>query len=125
MNGAKAAGVDDVVGTLSPGKRADIVLLEMGGVSQAGWNRHEPGGAIIAQANSGNVDTVLVDGRVVKRGGSLVHVDVAAALCASSRSRTTICTSRWKQRWLHPAAADRHPAVPRPSVVQRQLNRNW
>lgn len=80
VNGAKAAGVGDVVGSLSPGKRADIVLLEMGGVSQAGWNRREPGGAVIAQANSGNVDTVLVDGRIVKRGGKLVHVDVAAAL---------------------------------------------
>ena len=86
VNGAQAAGVSDVVGTLTPGKRADIVLLEMGGVSQAGWNRREPGGAIVAQANAGNVDTVLVDGRVVKRGGRLVHVDVAAALAQLEES---------------------------------------
>ena len=50
VNGAKAAGVDDVVGSLTPGKRADVVLLDMGGVSQAGWNRRDPAGAIIAQA---------------------------------------------------------------------------
>ena len=80
VNGAKAAGVDDVVGSLSPGKRADIVLLEMGGISQAGWNRRDPAGAIIAQANAGLVDTVLVDGRIVKRGGRLVHVDIEAAM---------------------------------------------
>jgi cytosine/adenosine deaminase-related metal-dependent hydrolase len=80
VNGAKAAGVGNLVGSLTPGKRADIVLLDMSGVSQAGWNRREPGGAVIAQANAGNVDTVLVDGRIVKRGGKLVHIDVDAAL---------------------------------------------
>jgi cytosine/adenosine deaminase-related metal-dependent hydrolase len=79
VNGAKAAGMDDLVGSLSVGKRADIVLLEMSGVSQAGWNRRKAGSAIIAQTNSGNVDTVLIDGKIVKRHGKLVHVDVKAA----------------------------------------------
>jgi 5-methylthioadenosine/S-adenosylhomocysteine deaminase len=64
------------------------VLLEMGGVSQAGWNRRDAAGAIIAQANAGLVDTVLVDGRVVKRGGKLVHVDVAAAMLRMQESQT-------------------------------------
>ena len=67
-------------GSLTPGKRADIVLLDMRGISTAGWNRREPGAAIIAQANAGNVDTVLIDGRIVKRDGELVHVDVPDAL---------------------------------------------
>lgn len=88
VNGAKAAGVDDVVGSLTPGKRADVVLLDMGGVSQAGWNRRDPAGAIIAQAHAGLVDTVLVDGRIVKRGGRLVHVDVDAALRRMEASQT-------------------------------------
>lgn len=88
VNGAKAAGVDDVVGSLSPGKRADVVLLEMGGVSQAGWNRRDPAGAIISQAHAGLVDTVLLDGRIVKRGGRLVHVDVDAALRRMQSSQT-------------------------------------
>lgn len=80
VNGAKAAGLGDEVGSLTPGKRADVVLLEMGGVSQAGWNRSDPAGAIVAQAHAGCVDTVLVAGRIVKRGGTLVHVDLPAAL---------------------------------------------
>jgi cytosine/adenosine deaminase-related metal-dependent hydrolase len=79
-NGAVAAGIGDQVGSLTPGKQADIVLLDMSGISQAGWNRRDPTGAAIAQTNSGNVDTVLVGGRIVKRGGRLVHVDVDAAL---------------------------------------------
>ncbi len=80
VNGAAAAGMGDEIGSLTPGKRADVVLLEMGGISQAGWNRRDPAGAIIAQAHAGCVDTVLVDGRVVKRDGRLVHVDLPAAL---------------------------------------------
>lgn len=86
VNGAQAAGVGDLVGSLTPGKRADIVLLEMGGISQAGWNRQDPAGAIIAQAHAGCVDTVLVDGKVVKRGGVLVHVDVPGALATLNES---------------------------------------
>ncbi len=80
INGARAAGMDHLVGSLTPGKRADIVLVEMGGISQAGWNRQDPTGALISQGNAGCIDTVLVEGRVVKRGGVLVHVDVPAAL---------------------------------------------
>jgi cytosine/adenosine deaminase-related metal-dependent hydrolase len=80
INGARAAGIDDVAGSLTPGKRADIVLVTMAGVSQAGWNRREPGGALIAHGNAGVVDTVLIDGRVVKRAGALVHVDLPAAI---------------------------------------------
>jgi cytosine/adenosine deaminase-related metal-dependent hydrolase len=86
VNGARAAGVDDLVGTLTPGKRADIVLLDMSDVSAAGWNRRDPGGAVITQANAGKVDTVLLDGRIVKRGGVLVHVDVPAALATLAES---------------------------------------
>lgn len=86
VNGARAAGVGDVVGSLTPGKRADIVLLDMSGVSVAGWNRRQPGATVIAHGHAGLVDTVLVDGRVVKRGGHLVHVDVPAALATMRAS---------------------------------------
>lgn len=78
-NGARAAGVEDVAGSLSIGRQADLVLLDMSGISQAGWNRRDPAAAIVSQTNSGNVDTVLVAGRIVKRRGKLVHVDVGAA----------------------------------------------
>jgi cytosine/adenosine deaminase-related metal-dependent hydrolase len=80
LNGARAAGVDHLVGSLTPGKHADIVLVDMSGVSQAGWNRHDPTGALISQGNAGCIDTVLVDGRVVKRGGALTRVDERAAV---------------------------------------------
>lgn len=86
INGAVAAGIGDRVGSLTPGKRADIVLLDMTGVSQSGWNRRDPLGAVISQANSGNVDTVMIDGRIVKRNGRLTHVNLDAALSRANES---------------------------------------
>lgn len=80
LNGARAAGIDHLVGSLTPGKHADIVLVDMSGVSQAGWNRQDPTGAVISQANAGCVDTVLIDGRIVKRHGRLTAVDSRAAV---------------------------------------------
>ncbi|NYF09852.1 cytosine/adenosine deaminase-related metal-dependent hydrolase [Leifsonia sp. AK011] len=106
VNGAAAAGMGDEIGSLTPGKRADVVLLEMGGVSQAGWNRHDPAGAIIAQAHAGCVDTVLVEGRVVKRGGELVHVDVASALRTLGESHD----------YLQREMADNGGFIPQPPI---------
>lgn len=80
INGARAAGVDHLVGSLTPGKRADIVLVDMTGVSQAGWNRRDATGALISQGNAGCIDTVMVDGRVVKSAGRLQHVDERGAV---------------------------------------------
>jgi 5-methylthioadenosine/S-adenosylhomocysteine deaminase len=79
-NGAAAAGFGDRVGQLVAGFEADVVLLRMDGVSTAGWRREDAPGAVISQANARDVDTVLVRGRVVKRRGTLVHVDPRAAV---------------------------------------------
>ncbi|KZE43124.1 amidohydrolase family protein [Microbacterium sp. T32] len=86
LNGARAAGVDHLVGSLTVGKRADIVLVDMSGISQVGWNRADPTGAVVSQAHAGCIDTIFVDGRVVKRGGVLTHVDLPAATATLERS---------------------------------------
>ncbi|MER5199799.1 amidohydrolase family protein [Streptomyces sp. NPDC002755] len=106
VNGAHAAGLGDRVGSLTPGKQADIVLLDMRGISQAGWYRNDPIGAVIGHTNSGNVDTVLVAGKVVKRGGKLVHVDVDAALR----------TMRDSHEYLYEQAESHGGVIPQPPV---------
>lgn len=80
INGARAAGVDHLTGSLTPGKRADIVLLDMSGIAWAGWNRADPCSMVVSQANSRNVHTVMVDGQIVKRGGPLLHIDAKGAV---------------------------------------------
>jgi 5-methylthioadenosine/S-adenosylhomocysteine deaminase len=87
INGARAMGLGDRVGTLTPGKEADVTLIDTTAFNLAGWNRRDPVGAVVLHAHPGNVDTVLVAGEVVKRHGALVNVDPAAAVRELERSQ--------------------------------------
>ncbi|MET8849662.1 amidohydrolase family protein [Amycolatopsis sp. NPDC004625] len=74
--GAAALGRSDL-GSLEAGKKADIVLLKNDD-SPASFPVLNPYGHVAFQAQRGDVHTVLVGGRVVKRDGKLVGVDLAA-----------------------------------------------
>jgi 5-methylthioadenosine/S-adenosylhomocysteine deaminase len=74
IDGARTAGLDHRVGTLTPGKEADIVLLSTDRFNMFPVNNAV--GAVVEAAHVGNVDTVLVRGRVVKRHGRLLGVDM-------------------------------------------------
>jgi 5-methylthioadenosine/S-adenosylhomocysteine deaminase len=75
MGGARALGIADRVGSLTPGKRADIILVRTTDVNIAPFT--EPVHMIVQSANPSNVDTVMIDGRILKRNGKLVGIDVA------------------------------------------------
>ena len=75
--GAKALGRDDELGSIEVGKKADLVLLK-NDASPVSFPILNPYGHVAFQAQRGDVHTVLVDGRVVKRDGALVGVDLAA-----------------------------------------------
>jgi cytosine/adenosine deaminase-related metal-dependent hydrolase len=64
LGGARVAGLEDRVGSLTPGKRADIVILDGGAVNVAPII--DPVGAVVCAADISNVKTVLVDGEVLK-----------------------------------------------------------
>lgn len=68
--GAKAFGLDDRIGTLTPGKKADIVLLRAGDLNLVPV--HSPLYSVVEQAHGGNVDTVFIDGVPRKRAGRLL-----------------------------------------------------
>lgn len=93
-NGAEALGLGSKVGSLTPGKQADVLLI--GGNALNMTPRPEPVGSVVVQANAANVDTVIVAGRVVKRHGSLAGVDLARArrLADESRERVFAAVAR-------------------------------
>jgi cytosine/adenosine deaminase-related metal-dependent hydrolase len=64
LGGAKVAGIEDRTGSLTPGKRADIVILDGSAVN--GAPIIDPVGAVVCAADISNVKTVLVDGEVLK-----------------------------------------------------------
>ena len=69
VNGAKAFKLDGKIGTLTPGKKADIVMLRADDVNMTPV--YDPVYSIVEIAGAGNVDTVIIDGVVRKRGGKL------------------------------------------------------
>jgi 5-methylthioadenosine/S-adenosylhomocysteine deaminase len=76
--GAKALGLDDKVGSLEPGKKADVVLIKNDS-SPVMFPLLNPYGHVVMQAQRGDVHTVLVDGTVVKHQNALVGVDLDQA----------------------------------------------
>ncbi|MEU8122786.1 amidohydrolase family protein [Spirillospora sp. NPDC049024] len=88
IEGAEAAGLADATGSLTPGKQADLLVLRTDtlGVAAA----HDPVAAVVLAADTRNVDTVLVGGRVVKRGGALTGHDVPALLASLTESAARV-----------------------------------
>jgi 5-methylthioadenosine/S-adenosylhomocysteine deaminase len=73
--GARALGIADRVGSLTPGKRADIILIRTTDLNMAPFT--DPGHMVVQSTNPSNVDTVMIDGRIMKGGGKLIGIDVA------------------------------------------------
>jgi cytosine/adenosine deaminase-related metal-dependent hydrolase len=83
--GARALGLEATIGSLTPGKAADLVLVDARGTNMTPVV--DPVASLVLHAHAGNVDTVLIDGVIRKRGGELVGVDwsrIADDLIASS-----------------------------------------
>ena len=75
VNGARAAGLEGEVGTLTPGKQADIIMVRTNGV--AVFPVTNAIGTIVQAVERCDVDTVMVAGVIRKRAGELLGVDVA------------------------------------------------
>jgi len=76
--GARALGLDGIIGSLEPGKRADLVLIK-NDESPAMFPILNPFGHVVFQAQRGDVHTVVVNGRVVKYDRHLVDADLSKA----------------------------------------------
>ncbi|MBX9775362.1 MAG: amidohydrolase family protein [Xanthobacteraceae bacterium] len=78
VDGARCLGLAGKVGTLTPGKEADIVMLATDRLNV--WPLNNVPGAVVNLMNPMNVDTVFIAGKVKKWRGGLVGVDVARVL---------------------------------------------
>ena len=73
IEGARAMGIDRLVGSLRPGKRADLIMIDVHAVNLGVLTRADH--LLVEAAQPVNVDTVIIDGRILKRGGELTNVD--------------------------------------------------
>ena len=86
--GARANHLDRRIGTLTPGKDADILMLRSDAINVMPMNNAF--GAVVLAMDTSNVDTVLIAGKVVKQGGRLVGVDLARIRREAEQSRDYI-----------------------------------
>lgn len=84
INGARMAGLDSQIGSLTPGKQADIVLLRADDLTM--FPVTDPVASLVMQGGVASVDTVLVAGRIVKRGGRLLYPALAEKKASLKRS---------------------------------------
>ena len=75
LDGARSLGLGAVTGSLTPGKRADLIVVSAAGANLGVLT--DPVQLLVTAAQPENVDTVLVDGRILKRGGALTTLDMA------------------------------------------------
>ena len=85
VNGARAAGQERSIGTLTPGKQADIIMLRTNGV--AVFPVSNAIGTIVQAVERSDVDTVMVAGRLRKRSGQLIGVDIKKLTAEAIASR--------------------------------------
>jgi 5-methylthioadenosine/S-adenosylhomocysteine deaminase len=76
--GARAMGLRDEIGSLEPGKKADIVLVDLN--ASHIMPVHRTASALVYNANGSDVDTVIVDGEVLMRDKRVICLDEEALL---------------------------------------------
>jgi cytosine/adenosine deaminase-related metal-dependent hydrolase len=103
IDGAKVAGVADRTGSITPGKKADLVIIDTKAVNVAPVI--DPVGAVVCAADISNVRTVLVDGRVVKDAFRLIaELDRPRRLVEESRDHLVSEFGEPEPGWLPKAA---------------------
>jgi cytosine/adenosine deaminase-related metal-dependent hydrolase len=85
VDGARANGLDDRTGSLTPGKQADVIMLRTDRINVTPLN--DPATAVVTGMDTGNVDTVLIAGRFMKRHGEVLHIDWQAVKRLAAESR--------------------------------------
>jgi cytosine/adenosine deaminase-related metal-dependent hydrolase len=88
INGAKHLGLDSKTGSLTPGKEADIIILDGTHINVFPIN-HVPG-AVVQMMERSNVETVIVAGKIRKWKGKLLEVGLPALRTKLENSRDFI-----------------------------------
>ena len=94
IEGARSMGMDSRIGSLAPGKRADIIMVNTRDINLAVFS--DPAHMLVEAAQPANVDTVMIDGRILKRGGKLTAIDAARV---GSEASAALAALRKRAGW--------------------------
>ena len=88
IDAAKMLGIDDKVGSITPGKKADLVMFKTNKINF--MPMHDPKSSILFHSNSNDIDTVMVNGKILKQHGQLLQDDLKKDLQLLSDSGNRI-----------------------------------
>src|SRR6266404_4867305 len=86
MGGAHCAGLDDKIGSLAPGKEADLLLIRADDINL--YPSNNAVGTVVQAAERSNIDTVIIGGRVRKYRGQVVGLDMVRLKAMVEESRS-------------------------------------
>jgi 5-methylthioadenosine/S-adenosylhomocysteine deaminase len=90
-DGARALGLLEEVGSIEVGKRADLILVDAGSPHVA--PAADPFSTVVYAARPDSVQLTMVDGEILMRNGSALHMD-AAAIAAEARTEAARLAAR-------------------------------
>jgi cytosine/adenosine deaminase-related metal-dependent hydrolase len=94
IEGARSMGMADRIGSLAAGKRADLIMVDTRAINLGVFT--DPAHLLVEAAQPGNVDTVMVDGRLLKSGGRLTALDPARVV---ADARESLAALRKRANW--------------------------
>ena len=94
IEGARSMGLGDQIGSLAPGKRADLIAISPNALNMAVVT--DPAHLVLEATGPENVDTVVVDGRILKRGGKLAALDTSKVVAGA---RAALAGVRERTKW--------------------------
>lgn len=92
ITGAESIGMGDTIGSITPGKRADLIIV--GADSVNGMPKMDPVASLLFYTGPADIDTVIINGEFRKRGGQLVGVDIDEL-----HAKTTAAQERVNERF--------------------------
>lgn len=119
IGGAEALGMADLIGSLTPGKKADVVLIK-NDASPTMFPILHPYGHVVYQAGRGDVHTVLVNGKVVKYRHELCGIDLDRVRAVVSGTVDYARDQMGEDEWN----ASREPQIPETELAANPYTYN-
>ncbi|HTR38059.1 MAG TPA: amidohydrolase family protein [Bryobacteraceae bacterium] len=88
IHGARALQMDHLTGSLTPGKRADVIMVKTDSLHMGVFT--DPAHMLVEAAEEADIDTVSVDGRILKRAGKLTALDPERVIAEAAETLETV-----------------------------------
>jgi 5-methylthioadenosine/S-adenosylhomocysteine deaminase len=88
IEGARSLGLCERIGTIAKGKRADLIMIDTRHINMGPFT--DPAHMVVDSAQPWNVDTVMVDGRILKRNGKLTTIDAAILMAEATAANHSV-----------------------------------